>query len=307
MNTPAENLLKKISDKGWAGRIVPARHLAELREAIREKYRQGLLDKSMYENQLSSFSFSPESHPASVKSIIIVAVPAPQMRIFFRWNGKRIPVIIPPTYVHYNRTTENVRDVLSAWLEHDGFLLTRPHLPLKTLAVQSGLASYGKNNLCYVNKLGSFLQLVAACTNLPCDDDPWREPATLNRCKTCTACEKICPTRAIPADRFLLYAERCLTYHNEAANDFPDWIHPSWHHCLIGCMRCQTACPENKHVVKRFEEHGGFSEEETRLLIQRVPFDQLPPETASRIKDLEINDDYRILCRNLSMLIGREN
>jgi epoxyqueuosine reductase len=33
-------------------------------------------------------------------------------------------------------------------------------LPLKSLAVRSGLAAYGRNNVCYVPGMGSFLELV---------------------------------------------------------------------------------------------------------------------------------------------------
>lgn len=105
------------------------------------------------------------------------------------------------------------------------------------------------------------------------------------------------------ADRFLLRAGRCLTYHNEAAADFPGWIDPSWHHCLIGCLRCQTICPENAAVAGGVEDRGEFSERETALLVQGVPLSRLPAGTAARLKRLEINEDYRLLCRNLSMVL----
>jgi epoxyqueuosine reductase len=155
--------------------------------------------------------------------------------------------------------------------------------------------------------MGSFLQLVGAFSDLPCDGDPWREPKALDRCESCVVCLRLCPTGAITNDRFLLHAERCLTYHNEAAGDFPNWIDPSSHHCLIGCMRCQTVCPENRAVQEWFEDRAEFSEHETTLFIRRVPFDRLPSETAAKMKSLEINEDYRLLCRNLSMIIERDS
>jgi epoxyqueuosine reductase len=239
--------------------------------------------------------------------MIIVAVPTPQMRIIFHWRGERVPMIVPPTYVSYTPRTESVQAVLATWLQHEGFRLAKPRLPLKTLAVRSGLAFYGRNNICFVPGMGSFLQLVGAFTDLPCNDDPWREAKALDRCGTCVACVRCCPTGAITSDRFLIHAEHCLTYHNEAAVDFPGWIDPSWHHCLIGCMRCQTSCPENKAVLHWFEDRAEFSEEETALLVQRFPFDQLPAKTATKIQGLEINEEYRLLCRNLSMILGRDN
>lgn len=301
-----ERFFRRVEEQGWVARMVPIDHLADLQEAICGRYKQGLLDKTLYDEQLSSFAFGSPSDLGPLCSIIIVAVPTPPMRISFHWRGKRIPVIVPPTYVSYTPRTESVLDVLAAWLNLDGFQLTRPHLPLKTLAVRSGLAYYGRNNICFVPGMGSFLQFVGAFSDLPCDGDPWREPMALDRCESCVACMRLCPTGAITVDRFLLHAERCLTYHNEAAADFPSWIDPAWHHCLIGCMRCQTACPENKRVVDWFEDRSEFSEEETKRMIRRVPLDQLPAEMASKIKGLEINEDYRLLCRNLSMLVARE-
>jgi epoxyqueuosine reductase len=301
-----EGLFHMIEDRGWMGRVVPISHLADLQEAIRGRYEQGLLDEELYREQLSSFSFDPPLEPGAVRSIIIVAVPTPQMRIIFRWRGAGVPVIVPPTYVSYTPRTESVQEVLATWLQHKGYRLAKPRLPLKTLAVRSGLAYYGRNNICFVPGMGSFLQLVGAFSDLPSNGDPWGEPKALARCESCVACMRLCPTGAITSDRFLLHAEHCLTYHNEAAVDFPSWIDPSCHHCLIGCMRCQTACPENKEVLGWFEDRAEFSEQETRLFIQRVPLDRLPAETATKIKSLEINEDYRLLCRNLSMIIGQD-
>lgn len=305
MKPRAEQLFNMIEEQGWKGSIVSIRHLAELRKAIIGRYKDGLIDRTLYQEQLGFFSFNPPSDLPDACSIIIVALPTPQMRIVFNWQGKPVPVIVPPTYVSYTSRTESVQELLASWLRREGYRLAKPKLPLKTLAVCSGLADYGRNNICYVPGMGSFLQLVGAFSDLPCDDDPWRESQMLKRCESCNACLKHCPTKAITRDRFLLHAELCLTYHNESANDFPDWINPSWHHCLIGCMRCQTACPENSAVKNWFEDRAEFSEYETSLFIQGVPIDQLPVETFERMKSLEINEDYRLLCRNLPLIIGQ--
>jgi len=296
-----------IEERGWKGRILPIGHLTDLRESIHGRYEQGLIDKALYRDQLSFFSFNSPVDLPGASSIIIVAAPTPQMRIIFNWHGRRVPVVIPPTYVSYTPRTHSIQEVLAVWLKHEGYRLAKAQLPLKTLAVHSGLAEYGRNNISYVAGIGSFLQLVGAFSDLPCDGDSWRKPRMLDRCESCVACLRHCPTNAIIKDRFLLHAERCLTYHNEAKSDFPDWINPSWHHCLIGCLRCQTACPENKAMLAWFEDRAEFTEPETALFIQRVPHDQLPAETITKLKSLEINEDYRSLCRNLSMLIEHEN
>jgi epoxyqueuosine reductase len=153
--------------------------------------------------------------------------------------------------------------------------------------------------------MGSFLQLVGGISDLPCDGDPWREPKALDRCASCVTCVRRCPTGAITEDRFLIHVERCLTYHNESATDMPAWIAPSAHHCLVGCMRCQTPCPENRAVAGKFEDRGEFSEPETQLMARRVPFDQLPGDMTARFKAMEINEEYGALCRNLSLLLDQ--
>jgi epoxyqueuosine reductase len=305
MSLQAKSVIDLIENQGWKGRIVPIARLADLREAISGRHEQGLFDESLYRGQLSFFSFDPPADLPGAASIIVVAVPTPQMRVTFHWQGRPVPLVIPPTYVSYTSRTEAVQEVLAAWLKHQGYGVARPNLPLKTLAVASGLAEYGRNNITYVQGLGSFYQLVAAFSDLPSDGDPWREPKPLDRCSSCVACLRHCPTGAIASDRFLLHAERCLTYHNEAPDDFPDWIDPSWHHCLIGCMRCQTACPANKDVIGWFEDRVEFTEPETELMVRRVPLAELPPSAAARMKSLELNEDYRYLCRNLSMVLGR--
>jgi epoxyqueuosine reductase len=303
MKNKIERLFNMIKERGWKGQIVPIGHLADLQNAIVNRYEQGLIDKKLYQEQLSFFSFDRPAELPDASSIIILAVPTPQMRIIFRWQNRCVPVIVPPTYVSYTPRTESTQDDLAIWLKHEGYHLAKPQLPLKTLAVHSGLAKYGRNNICYVDGMGSFLQLVGAFSDLSCDNDPWQESKKLDRCESCTACLQNCPTKAISKSRFLLNAENCLTYHNEAASDFPSWINPSWHHCLIGCIRCQTICPENKKVIKWFEDRVDFSEQETALFIQGVPLDQLPKEMVIKIKSLEINENYRLLSRNLSMII----
>ena len=303
MNSPGGRLIDHIETRGWKARIVPIARLGDLREAIQSRHERGLFDEALYRGQLNVFSYDPPADLPTARSIIVVAVPTPQMRVTFHSKGRPVSAIIPPTYVSYTPRTESVQADLASWLEGEGFRIAKPRLPLKTLAVRSGLAEYGRSNITFVPGMGSFLQLAAAFSDLPCEDDPWREPKALDRCESCVACVKRCPTGAINTDRFLIQAERCLTYHNEAADDFPKWIDPSWHHCLVGCMRCQVVCPENESCVNWFEDRVELTERETDLMIQRTPFDRLPAKTAAKWKSLEINEAYDLLCRNLSMIV----
>jgi len=188
-------------------------------------------------------------------------------------------------------------------------------LPVKLLAVRSGLGAYGKNNICYVPGMGSFHRLVAFYSDLPCPEDNWQELQMLERCQNCSACVRHCPTGAIPSaqlrtgtsERFLLRAERCITFHNERAGDFPfpAWLDPSWHNCLVGCLDCQRICPQNKDFLEWVEEGAEFSREETALLLEGVPLDQLPAETGRKLEQLDLIEYFDALPRNLRVFFAR--
>jgi epoxyqueuosine reductase len=300
-----ERLLSLIGQRGWMARIVPVSHLGDLEREIRNRHERGLLDDRLYHEQLSFFSFAPPDTLPGARSIIVVALPVPQTRLHFCWKGSRLAVIVPPTYAGYSTTMSHVQATLASWLEPDGYEVAGALLPLKTLAAWSGLTAYGRNNICYVDGMGSFLQLAGAFSDLPCSGPAWQEPRMLRRCDSCVACLRSCPSGAIVQDRFLLHAELCLTCHNEGAAELPAWVDPSWHHCLIGCMKCQSVCPENRAFLSWFDDRGEFTEQETAHLLERTPFDQLPDDTAAKLRNLQLNEDYRILCRNLSLLFKK--
>jgi epoxyqueuosine reductase len=305
MENVVPSLWQFFAAKGYQGRIVPIEHLQDLRRAIEERHAQGLFDKDFFQEELTAFSYTPPKELPNPRSLIVVAVPAPQFRVVFTWRGEQVPLILPPTYVRYRATTQKVEDELAALLGPYGYRVAGSVLPLKTLAVRSGLGLYGRNNISYVSGMGSFLQLIGCYTDLPSPPVEWTESRMLPRCEKCRACLKACPTGAISPDRFLLHAERCLTFHNERHRDFPEWIEPSWHNCLIGCILCQRICPENKAFVSHVEEGEHFTEEETGLLLQGPAMEQLPVTTATKVRNLGLTEGWDVLSRNLAAILER--
>ena len=308
-------LLQPLEERGYQGRVVSIEHLHELQDEIETRYRESQLDETLFRNYLSNFVFGPPDSLPEARSLIVVAVPAPQTRFTFPWNGEGIPIMVPPTYLHGSSTDRQAEDALAEILEPAGYRLAQAKLPRKLLAVRSGLAAYGKNNISYVPGMGSFHRLVAFYSNLPfdlaqdrpCQQDDWQEPRMLERCQSCSACLRNCPTGAITTERFLLRAERCITFHNEEPSDvpFPAWVDPSWHNCLVGCLHCQSVCPENKDSLAWVEDGAEFSAEETTLLVDGVPLNELP---ATMIEKLELSDlvaPFDILPRNLKVLLKR--
>lgn len=140
-------------------------------------------------------------------------------------------------------------------------------LPLKRLAVQSGLAEYGRNNITYITGLGSSFSYITFLTDMPCETDGWREVCNADICNNCSICLKACPTGAIFSNRFLIDNERCLSALNESGGEFPDWLPGDVHHTLYDCLRCQENCPMNATVKANKIGLFRFSEEETDMLL----------------------------------------
>jgi epoxyqueuosine reductase len=299
-------LLQGLQGRGYRGGFVSAQHLVDLQEDIEARHRDGLFDAEFYEERLTSFEFqAPDSLPGAI-SIFVVAVPDPAVRITFTRNGEQLPFVVPPTYLHWREIDRRVEEAGAEILAPGGYHVAQADLPKKLTAVRSGLASYGKNNVTYVPGMGSFHRLVVLWSDLPSREDNWHELRMMDACQKCQACQRACPTEAIDPDRFLLHAERCMTFLNEKPPDvpFPAWVDPSWHNCLVGCLQCQRACPENKKVKDWVVGDEVFSEEETALILEGTTPEHLPPKTKEKLERLDLIDLLDVLPRNLRALLG---
>ncbi len=198
---------------------------------------------------------------------------------------------------------EEMQACLTDFLSERGYQVRRAYLPDKMLVARSGLARYGKNNITYIPESGSFHRPAAFYSDLPAPGLPLGEHQMLDMCRNCVACARACPTGAIAQDRFLLRAERCITFLNELPGEFPGWVDPAWHNCVNGCMRCQLACPADRGVWDWAEERDGFDEEETGLILEGAVLDDLPPETRAKLGRLHLDHHIDVLPRNLGVLV----
>jgi epoxyqueuosine reductase len=298
-----EKALQELKRNGYKAKVVSITHLDELREDIDKFHRQGLLDKQLSDRYLRFYYSKPEDLPEAT-AIFIVAMAQPITRTRFKWHNTTYNMDIPPTYIR-KIDDEHVKEILVSVLKPVGYGLTRARLPLKTLAVRSGLAQYGRNNITYVPGFGSFYRLIAFYSDYPCDDDNWQELKVMRGCVNCFKCLENCPTQCISTDRFLIHAENCLTYLNESESEFPVWVNPLWHNAIIGCIRCQLVCPTNKAQIKKVINGPQFSEKETELILQKTPLDKLPKITRENISSISGDDWYEVFPRNLNVLIKR--
>jgi hypothetical protein len=147
MSTAFERISARAAERGWRCRAVPWSRIDSLREAIEGRFRDGLLDEKALRDYLSFVYEAPEGFVP--RSITVVAVKAQPGRVTFGYNGRQVPIIIPSTYVGLVKKILTVVATLDEWLTPEGYRAIRPRLPMKTLAVCSGLAEYGRNNICY--------------------------------------------------------------------------------------------------------------------------------------------------------------
>ncbi|MHA2364204.1 MAG: 4Fe-4S double cluster binding domain-containing protein [Candidatus Hodarchaeales archaeon] len=300
-----DEIYKKLGEYGYQGKIVPSYYLEKISAHIQIHYKEKKFNDDFYQEEITWLNSNIETINPDVKSVIIVSVPTPQTRIIFNWNNMKVPLLIPPHY--RNLIDHEVKSILEKVLKSFNHQINLIYVPLKLLAVYSGLGKYGRNNLCYIPSFGSFHRLMAYSTDFVYKDINWQIPQLMKMCEKCTGCLKSCPTGAISSDRFLLHAERCLTYLNEkpSSDKFPDWIDSSWHNSFIGCLHCQTKCPKNKQYLHWIENGIEFTEEETKILLKGVSLSQLPAITKNKLENIGMLRYINIFPRNLGFFLEK--
>jgi len=165
---------------------------------------------------------------------------------------------------------------------------------------------YGRNNVTYVDGLGSYFQLFGYLTDaaLPAPERTDFPESLMPDCDGCGICMSVCPTEAIVEERMLLHGERCLTFLNENPGVWPEWLNVRAHNALLGRLECQRACPANPELA--IEDTGVcFSASETRLLLsgESAPDDRA--ETGIRSKLAWLGQPYcePVLGRHLRALL----
>lgn len=283
----------------WGSRNV----VAGVRREIAGRRANLELDQRLFESELKTIV--GEEHDDAGQTVVVVAKPRPAHVVSFELSGEVVDALLPPTYFRYRAVFEVVRADLAA----NGLPGARvEHLvaPLKAIGSRLGLVGYGRNNISYAPVFGSYFQLCGYVTDAVLPEPEGARSfveSLLPECAGCDACVSMCPTGAIAEERTLLRAERCLTFANENAGEWPGWISPRVHHCLLGCLECQRACPVNPELPI---EHTGlrFSETETNLLLSDKSAVEGNTETGIRAKLAWLGQPYAepVLGRNLRAL-----
>ena len=230
----------------------------------------------------------------------------------FHLNGKNYEIMIPPNYYDDGTTVNDFKNLtLNDIIKEPGYKVefTRK-LHVKLLAVRSGLGKYGRNNICYVDGWGSMINLFAFFTDFQFEEDNWTEMKMMEQCESCSICINNCPTNAIPSpsdENFVINAGNCISVYNEIKGLLPDWIPSDAHNALIGCMRCQKLCPNNREIINLAEKLEDITENETKALLEGQPDEKMVISLAKKLKMFNPPDADKVLPvikRNLELIIS---
>ncbi len=290
-------------------RTMSVEHFPELQEDVDNLRRGGRLSRNaIYRKYIDKLKFRVPESFQQAKSLIILATSTPAMETDFHYRGKAHRVTIPPQYYDDGITLADLTQMVRTTILKDpkAELEYAKGIHLKLTAVRSGLGRYGSNNICFVDGLGTFLTLHAFFTDRVFPEDHWGPIAMLEACRECTICYGICPTNAIVRENFVIDAGRCISLYNETDGEFPPWILPAMHNALMGCMKCQSGCPENEKAPPPAGRLEDVTEDETAAILAGKPDQALLASLNRKLRGFSGSgspESFPILTRNLNVLI----
>ena len=166
-------------------------------------------------------------------------------------EGERGRISVYAQGADYHDVVKRALKALARWLVAEApgadvkvFVDTAPVME-KPLAEAAGLGWQGKHSNLVSRDHGSWLFLGAIYTTLELvPDAPGRD-----RCGSCDACQRACPTDAFPAP-YRLDARRCISYLTiEHAGPIPHAFRAAMGNRIYGCDDCLAVCPWNKFAV----------------------------------------------------------
>ncbi|MDX1781193.1 MAG: tRNA epoxyqueuosine(34) reductase QueG [Thalassovita sp.] len=119
----------------------------------------------------------------------------------------------------------------------------------KPLGQAAGLGWQGKHTNLVSRSLGSWFFIGSVFTTLDLETDP----AEIDHCGSCAACQDACPTGAFPAP-YRIDARRCISYLTiEHHGPVDEELRPLMGNRIYGCDDCLAVCPWNKFAVEARE------------------------------------------------------
>lgn len=213
-------------------------------------------------------------HPGTIRVISVRMDYLPQ-------NAKFAQILKKPNHAYISRYAlgrdyhklmrkrlKQFGDKIKQHCEHLDFRPFVDSAPIleRPLAEKAGLGWEGKHSLIINEQAGSWFFLGELLVNIPLPVDQKPE----NKCGSCVACIKICPTKAIVAP-YTVDARRCISYLTiELREAIPEEFRPLIGNRIYGCDDCQLICPWNKFAKLSseddFQARQGFDDVELLAL-----------------------------------------
>ncbi len=261
-----------------------------------------------FRDQVAKLSFKIPADFPTAKSAIVVAAFTKSMYVRFTLDGAQFRLLVPPQYYADDMNAAKLRGIVQKEViknTNNRIVDISESAPLKLLAARSGLGLYGKNNLIFVDGMGSYNLLYAFLTDYAFAEDNWTQLRILERCRRCDRCDRSCPTACFLQNALPINIDRCVTLYNEIPGAFPNWMMRSSHTALMGCLRCQDSCPEDGGYAEISEMLEDVSEDETRKILKGVADDALVKSLQRKLRQFPATASKEvlpILTRNLSVL-----
>ena len=301
-----------IPDSIYKYRVMSVKHLRELQDDFETLDAEGKVSNNpVFRSYIQKQQHHlPDSIP-DAKSVIVMAVFTPLMTADFHHEGN-VHEILVPHYYDDGITEDHLKTtILNKIIGDNQYRVenAKMHILLKRLAVRTGLGKYGRNNICYVEGMGSFLKLFAFFTDFEFDENNWQEAEMMDSCTNCKVCLKQCPTGSISEDSFVIDVEKCIPLYNEVPGEIPDWIDPSSHTALMGCLRCQLPCPANSEVATQTQKLDSITEDETKMILDGISNEDLYQSLSEKLRMFIPEHAYYyfpVIARNLRVLLPSE-
>jgi epoxyqueuosine reductase len=295
-----QSFIQNALVNGEQATLIPIHQLQRVRNEIDRFKRHADLNGFQQWIVNDLYEFDVPNVGFSVQSIILLAIPHPfYAHVELIYHGKTYHCL-SLVMSDFDTTENNLKKVLRS---EDYHMIATQNIPLKRLAVHSGFAVYGRNNICYIDGMGSNFSFIAYFSDIPCDDEYGTDVIMASLCATCHACVNNCPTGAIQKHRFLVDNEKCLSYLNESGEPFPEWLPKTVHHCVYDCLKCQMTCPMNKEQVKHVVGPIQFTESETQMLLSGVHVEEFSASLKKKAHYLGFHQWPDGIARNIRVLI----
>lgn len=264
MITPGfeQRLKAKAAELGFAAcGICDADAAPEAGERLRAWLEQGHHGDMLWMEARADQRASPKGLWPEVRSVIALGMSyAPAVDpMALAGERERGRVSVYAQGRDYHDVVKSALKSLARWMvEQEGmgalkvFVDTAPVME-KPLAQAAGIGWQGKHTNIISRSHGNWLFLGAIYVEAALAPDA---PAQ-DRCGSCSACQRACPTDAFPAP-YRLDARRCISYLTiEHKGPIPEELRPGIGNHVYGCDDCLAACPWNK-FAQAAQAHRAF-------------------------------------------------